>query len=168
VNTGESEYYGAELEVLAYLTDSLQLEASMGYNHFDRVDPGTSGLCRYDANGDLCPAARTPEWNAAFGLTYDWALEGSSSLTLRADVTYQSKMFFGTDPVFGFQDDLTLANARLTWTSAAEDWSVALFGTNLTDKEYFHGKLSLVTVLGREQGNIAAPREWGVAIKRSF
>ena len=29
---------------------------------------------------------------------------------------------------------------------------MALFGTNLTDEVYFHGMLSLVTVLGREQG----------------
>jgi hypothetical protein len=28
--------------------------------------------------------------------------------------------------------------------------------------------LSLVTVLGREQGNVARPREWGLALKRSF
>jgi iron complex outermembrane recepter protein len=168
VNTGESEYYGAELELLANLGDRLQLEGSLGYNHFDRVDPGASGLCRYDANGSLCPAPRTPEWNAAFGFMYDWNLENSSRLTLRTDVTYQSKMFFGTDPVNGFQDDLTLLNARITWNSPNQDWSVALFGTNLTDEEYFHGKLSLVGVLGREQGNIAAPREWGLAVKRSF
>ena len=157
VNTGKSEYQGVELELLINPTDQLQLEASFGYNDFDRVDPGASGLCRYDANGDKCPAARTPEFTGAFGVMF-----------VRGDITHQSKMFFGTDPVNGFQDDLTLANARLTWISPGEDWSVSLFGTNLTDKEYFHGKLSLVGVLGREQGNIARPREWGLAIKRDF
>ncbi len=45
---------------------------------------------------------------------------------------------------------------------------MALFGTNLTDEEYFNGKLSLVTVLGREQGNIAPPRQLGLSIKRAF
>ena len=77
-------------------------------------------------------------------------------------------MFFSTDPINGFQDDLTLVNGRLTWTSPDQAWSAALFGTNLTDEVYFHGKLSLVTVLGREQGNVAAPREWGLTVKRSF
>ena len=168
VNTGKSEYQGAELEVLAFVTDSLQLEGSIGYIEYDRVDPGTSGLCRFDANGNLCPAPRTPEWTAAFGLTYDVPLSNGSAISFRADATYQSRMFFGTDPVNGFQNDLTLMNARITWESANGDWSAALFGTNLTDKEYFHGKLSLVGVLGREQGNIAAPREWGVSIKRMF
>jgi iron complex outermembrane receptor protein len=168
VNTGESEYQGVELELLVNPTDSFQLETSLGYNEFDRVDPGRSGLCRYDANGDLCPAPRTPEWNAAIGATYFWNLSNGSQMMLRGDTTYQSKMSFNTDPVFGFQDDLTLVNARLTWVSPGEEWSVALFGTNLTDEEYFHGKLSLVTVLGREQGNIAAPRQMGLSIKREF
>ena len=168
VNTGESEYQGLELELLVNPNDNFSLETSLGYNDFDRVDPGRSGLCRFDANGNNCPAPRTPEWNAAIGATYAWNLSNGSQMMLRGDTTYQSKMFFGTDPVNGFQDDLTLVNARLTWVSPGEDWSVALFGTNLTDEEYFHGKLSLVTVLGREQGNVARPREFGLAIKRTF
>jgi hypothetical protein len=45
---------------------------------------------------------------------------------------------------------------------------MALYGTNLNDQLYFNGKLSLITVLGREQGNVAPPRQWGLAIKRSF
>ena len=167
VNTGESENYGAELEVLSRPTDQFSLEASVGYIQFDRVDPGTSGLCRY-FEGDKCPAPRTPEWTAALGATYAWSLPGGGSLALRGDAMYQSKMFFGTDPEFGFQDAHTVVNARLTWESSDGGWSMALLGTNLTDKVYFHGKLSLVTVLGREQGNVARPREWGLALKRSF
>ena len=89
-------------------------------------------------------------------------------MSLRGDAVYQSKMFFGTDPINGFQDAHTLVDGRLTWESMDRAWSMALFATNLTDEEYFNGKLSLVTVLGREQGNIAAPRQWGLSIKRDF
>jgi iron complex outermembrane receptor protein len=77
-------------------------------------------------------------------------------------------MFFGTDPINGYQDAHTLIDARLTWESADQGWSMSLFGTNLNDEVYFNGKLSLVTVLGREQGNVAPPRQWGLALKRSF
>jgi iron complex outermembrane receptor protein len=168
VNTGKSEYKGVEFEVLANPIPAFLLEASVGYIDYDRVDPGRSGLCRYLPNGDKCPAPRTPEWTAAVGATYRWALGNGGSVSLRGDAVYQSKMFFGTDPVNGFQDAHTLVDARLTWESPDRAWSMALFGTNLTDKEYFHGKLSLVTVLGREQGNIAPPRQWGLSIKRAF
>jgi iron complex outermembrane receptor protein len=168
VNTGKSEYMGAELEVLAVPTSQFQLEASIGYIQFDRVDPGTSGLCTDDPPGGHCMAARTPEWTAALGATYSWDLANGGSIRLRGDAVYQSLMAFGTDPLYGFQPAHTLVDARLTWESADQGWSIALFGANLTDEVYFHGKLSLVTVLGREQGNVARPREWGLALKRSF
>lgn len=168
VNTGRSEYKGVELEVLATPVEALQLEASVGYIDYDRVDPGRSGLCRYLPNGDKCTAPRTPEWTAAVGATYRWNLSQGSMISLRGDAVYQSKMFFGTDPVNGFQGAHTLLDARLTWESADRGWSMALFGTNLTDEVYFHGMLSLVTVLGREQGNVAPPRQWGLSLKRSF
>ena len=169
VNTGKSEYTGVELEVLSNpFGGALQLEGSVGYIDYDRVDPGRSGLCRTLPNGDSCPAPRTPEWTAALGVTYDWSLANGSTLSLRGDAAYTSKMFFSTDPVNGFQDAHTLVDARLTWQSPDQGWSMALFGTNLTDEVYFNGKLSLVTVLGREQGNVAPPRMLGLSLKRSF
>jgi iron complex outermembrane receptor protein len=168
VNTGKSEYQGIELEVLSNPVPQFQLEASVGYIDYDRVDPGRSGLCRFLPNGDKCTAPRTPEWTAAVGATYEWGLGNGSTLSLRGDAVYQSKMFFGTDPINGFQDAHTLVDARLTWESMDRGWLMALFATNLTDEEYFNGKLSLVTVLGREQGNIAPPSQWGLSIKRAF
>jgi iron complex outermembrane receptor protein len=168
VNTGKSEYRGLELETLWSPVDDLEIEASVGYIHYDRVDPGRSGLCRKRPDGSLCPAPRTPEWTAAFGATYTWGLTNGGALSLRGDATYTSEMFFGTDPFNGFQDPLTLVDARLTWESPNQSWSMALFGTNLTDEVYFNGMLSLVTVLGREQGNVAPPREYGVTFRRSF
>jgi len=168
VNTGKSEYKGVELELLSNPVDPLQIEASVGYIDYDRVDPGRSGLCRTLPDGSSCPAPRTPEWTAALGATYDWGLSNGGSISLRGNATYQSKMFFGTDPINGFQDAYTLVDARLTWMSPDQGWSIALFGTNLTDEVYFNGMLSLVTVLGREQGNVAVPRQWGLALKRSF
>jgi len=168
VNTGKTEYYGAELELLAVPTDQFQLEASIGYIHFDRVDNGITTLCESDPPGGHCMAPRTPEWTAAVGATYEWPLS-NGSLRLRGDAVYQSRLAFSPDDPFnGFQPSHTLVDARLTWESADQGWSIALFGTNLTDEVYFHGKLSLVGVLGREQGNVARPREWGLALKRSF
>jgi iron complex outermembrane recepter protein len=168
VNTGKSEYYGVELEVLAAPTDQLQLEASVGYNHFERVDRGTTTLCEADPPGGRCVAPRTPEWTAAVGATYVWGLGNGGTLSLRGDAVYQSIIAFGDDPFNGFQPAHTLVDARLTWESADKGWSMALFGTNLTDEVYFHGKRSLVGVLGREQGNVARLRELGLTIKRSF
>ncbi len=41
--------------------------------------------------------------------------------------------------------------------------------TNLTNKVYFYGKLALaVDSLGREQGNIAPPRQWLLTVRHNF
>jgi iron complex outermembrane receptor protein len=169
VNTGKTEYAGLELEMLAAPTDRLQVEGALGYILFDRVDNGTTTLCESDPPGGHCMAPRTPEWTAALGATYRWSMSNGSSLALRGDATYQSLMAFSPDDPFnGFQPALTLIDARMTWESADRGWSISLFGTNLTNEVYFHGKLSLVGVLGREQGNVARPRELGLSLKRSF
>lgn len=80
----------------------------------------------------------------------------------------KNEAFFPVDSLHGYQDANTLLNGRVTWESADEDWEVALYGRNLTDEEYFNGKLDLVALLGREQGNPANPREWGITFKRNF
>ena len=168
-NTGESRYWGVEIEVQSNPIDALLLEGSMGYINFKRTDPGETTLCTELPNGDNCPSARTPEWNAAIGAQYDWELGASGNLSVRSDVTYQSRIFFSPDdPVNGYQGGHTLLDARLTWTSPDENWQLIGYGTNLTDKGYFDGKLSLVGVLGREQGNPAVPRQFGVTVRRNF
>lgn len=63
---------------------------------------------------------------------------------------------------------MTLTNARVAWLSTSEQWEVALYGDNLTDEEYFNGKLNLVGFFGREQGNPGIPRTWGISFKRTF
>ncbi len=168
-NTGASEIWGIEIEMLAQPMEALQIEGSMGYINFDRVDPGNSGLCRTNPlTGEKCPSPTTPKWNAALGATYTWGLGNAGELSVRGDMVYQSRMFFNTDPNNGFQGEYVILNARATWVSPDDAWELSVFGTNLNDKVYYHGKLSLVNVLGREQGNVAAPAEWGISVKRRF
>ena len=54
----------------------------------------------------------------------------------------------------------------MVWASESKKWDVSLWARNLTNKEYFDGKLSLLTFFGREQGNPAPPREYGITFKR--
>jgi outer membrane receptor protein involved in Fe transport len=65
----------------------------------------------------------------------------------------------------GAQGAYGLLNARLTWQPAGKKWEVAAWGRNLTDVQYFYGKLSLISFFGREQGNPAPPMEWGAELQ---
>jgi iron complex outermembrane receptor protein len=167
VNTGSSTIKGVEAEFQARPFERLQLEGSLGYIDYFRDDPGLSGLCQYLPNGDPCYPNRTPKWNYGFGIQYSVPLGSvGGTLTPRVDWTSQSRIYF--NDAIGTQAGYSLINARLMWVASDETWSAALSGTNLTDEVYFNGKLSLTTSLGREQGNVAAPRQWGLSIKRKF
>ena len=60
----------------------------------------------------------------------------------------------------------TLVNGRLTYWSPQRGWSLALQGTNLTNKLYYITKTS--TGIGYIDGQIGMPREWALTIHKQF
>jgi len=171
-NAGSADLWGVELEGQMQFTESLMVEMATGYQRYHRhptpAQRASGSFCEYDANGDLCTAPRMPELTISVGAELYQPLRNGSSLTWRTDVRYQSEINFNTDPVNGFQAGYTLVNARVTWLSPDETWQASLFGDNITDKIYYHGKLSLVGNLGREQGNPARLGTWNLSLKRNF
>jgi iron complex outermembrane receptor protein len=166
INAGKSRIAGVELEMNAVPVERWQVEASLGYINYLLTDFESIPLRPYQANGDRYYPNRTPKWNYGLGTQYEIPLGAAGSIRPRVDWTYQSRIYFNNSA--GIQDGYGLLSARLTWESADAKWSAALFGTNLTDEEYFDGKLALQAALGREQGNIAAPRQWGLSFRRTF
>jgi iron complex outermembrane receptor protein len=182
LNSGEAELWGVELEGLFQPVDELTIDGALGYIHHEVTDPGVSGGCVKFENGDPCYSTRTPEWTLAVGAAYEFDLGDAGTLTPRLDARYQSKTYFlpyaatldpvnhiAPNPIEGVQEGYTIVNGRVTWEPPSGDWQVALYGINLTDEVYFNGKLPLIgSALGREQGNVAAPRELGVTLTRRF
>jgi iron complex outermembrane recepter protein len=181
-NSGESEYWGVEVETMWRPGANFALDSALGYIHHELTDPGVANTCITFQNGDPCYSTRTPEWTFALGGAYEFKLRDGGSVTARIDGRYQSKVYFlpyGSDldpvrhiasnPIEGVQEGYTVYNGRVTWLPARNEWELALYGINLTDEVYFNGKLPLIGLgLGREQGNVAAPREYGVTITRHF
>ena len=183
VNGGESRMWGIEGEFQARPTEAFSIDGSIGYLNYRRTDAKSTNLCIEFADGSSCYPTRTPRINGALGAQYEIPAFGGS-LVPRLDMTYQSKIYFTTFtnlsavgaavvvppplPTVGFQNGYALVNAQLSWTSEDKDWKVTAYARNLFDKRFFYGKLSLVAALGREQGNIAPPTEWGLTLRRNF
>jgi iron complex outermembrane receptor protein len=181
-NSGESEYMGVEVETQWRPGDNFALDSALGYIDHELTDPGVANTCITFANGDPCYSTRTPEWTFALGGSYVFNLSDGGTVTARIDGRYQSKVYFlpyGSDldpvnhiasnPIEGVQEGYTVYNGRVTWVPARGEWELALYGINLTDEVYFNGKLPLIGLgLGREQGNVAPPREYGVTVTRRF
>jgi iron complex outermembrane receptor protein len=168
VNAGKARIWGLEGELLAEPVPALRIEAALGYVNYNLYD-NEGNVLLIEGNGcggRRCYSPRTPKFTGALGLQYSFA-STRGSITPRVDVQNQSDIYFSTNNQ-GVQDALTLVNGRVTWLSQSEQWEVAVYGDNLTDEEYFNGKLSLVGFFGREQGNPGMPRTWGISFKRNF
>lgn len=177
-NAASAELYGVEADFAFLPTDDFEIGGTLGYLHaefteFCTADP-TQPTARAQAG---CTAAnpinlkgftlpRAPRWTLSGYAAYSFTLPGESSLTLRGDVRYQSKTFFTqfNRPTIS-QEGYAVADARLTWTSANEAFSVGVWVKNIFDKEYFtelleSGAFNPTLV---EQGYVAPPRTYGVS-----
>jgi iron complex outermembrane receptor protein len=181
-NAGTARLWGLEGELQAEPIDYFRIDASFGYVNYVLQDNGGNNLLFTGdhCGGETCYSPRTPKYTAAAGAQYSMPLAGGL-LTPRLDMTYQSKIYFnaGNNGCFAAnstagcgvtndQGGYTLFNGRIGWETDSKKWNVALWGRNLTSKEYFSGKLSLIGFFGREQGNPAPPREYGVTVERKF
>jgi iron complex outermembrane receptor protein len=153
-NAGKARISGLELEMIAYLTNSLSVSAM--YSHIDAKYKEW-----YVANGaNLVNIAgstefqNTPKNAANVSVNYDWplALAGrAGTLSLTNSVAYKSKVYQtevarptgiasldATIPgnLALAQGGFGLWDAGLVWTSADRKYQIGLHGRNLTDKRY--------------------------------
>ncbi len=59
--------------------------------------------------------------------------------------------------------EITLVNARASWTPDDDRWTLGIYGRNLADKEYFAQRNWFFPSLG--QASMGPPREVGVDFK---
>jgi iron complex outermembrane receptor protein len=179
-NVGDAILYGAEAEIVARPTRSLDLNLAVGYlhNEWDKIKIADPDLTTDDKLVDA------PEWTATFGGQYTLPIGDAGDLVLRADASYKSLTWKdpfnlrrptnlpleeGYEVTVGrmAQDAFWLLNARVAFRTADDAWEFAVFGTNLTDEEYITS-ITPVTTFGYDEAYYGRPREWGVSIRYSF
>ncbi|WP_137680582.1 TonB-dependent receptor [Aurantiacibacter suaedae] len=161
-NVGSADVKGFELEMSAYPVDGLSLDGGLSYIDFEYTDVGASGLI----GNEVTPF--TPEWTYSFGIQYDYEMD-AGTLMARFDGAYQSEIFtdsFNTS--WSKIDSYFLGNARLGFTTADEDWNVALEVQNVFDKYYFLTVSDVTTSLGLVTAQPGMPRTWSLSVGRKF
>jgi iron complex outermembrane recepter protein len=139
LNTGDVESYGVELEGVWSPNETFQLSGGITYNHaritddsqFEEVFPGGLASDRI---------LFQPDWN--FFVTPTVTIPaGPGNVVFNTTVTYKGdRAGSSLDP--NFQPELEgyyLINANLAYD--LDNWTVALWGTNLTDEEYYDSYL---------------------------
>ena len=162
LNIGDARVRGFELETTLRPVPGLSIDGAMSLTDFEFTS------INYPTTAIVVGANRPGigEWKWSLGAQYEADLGGNwGSLTPRVDISYTPGYCgnFTCDPNVTVES-YTLVNARLTWRSADEDWSVALEATNLFDKFYYLNKFATFYVNGQP----GRPREVAVTVRRNF
>ena len=171
-NAGEAELYGFEAEATIVPVDRLRINASVGYSHskFQNVPINVGPI-----NGNKLPFSPEVTFNigAEYGLTI-----GGFKATPRVDYRYQSRTYFtafnnnfgpGTNDGIGEQQGpLGLLSARLTLSDARDRFSVAVFGDNITDEQYYTFGQNALGAQGVSYNYLGRPAEWGITFGAKF
>lgn len=158
-NAAASSLYGAELELAWKPLRGLTLQAGLGYTHsrFDEFDSPLGG----DLSGNRLPSA--PKTNLNLLARKEWpAFRGT--IAVQADAKYTGRQFFSVnnDPLLS-QGSYWLANGRVSFTTAGEHLTVALWGKNLADEDYLPGAFDLAA-FGFDQWVVGEPRTYGITL----
>lgn len=168
-NIGSADVKGFELELSLFPVEGLSIDGSLSVLDFEYTSPSTNGLL----NGTVIPAngitPYTPESAWSFGIQYDHDI-GWGTLSGRFDGSYQGAVFTNSENTsWGRVEGRFLGNARLTYTSADDDWRVALEVENVFDKYYFLSKSDATNnSLGVVTGVPGRPRTWSLSVERRF
>jgi iron complex outermembrane receptor protein len=191
-NVGSADIKGVEFEIQENPIPGLELSAQAGLTDFKWDNLGTSIGCQAVPNPVPAGGKGTPncvsgnpgygdtqlgtsKWKGSVGAQYAIPVAGNSTLTPRFDYSYQTKRFnnnwntYSLGGPVAVTPNLGLLSARLTWENKEHGWSIAAFGTNLTNKYYYQSFLDLRAFgEGQLSAQPGEPREWGVTFRKSF
>ena len=173
-NIAKANSSGAEIELEGQVNDWLSLNAAFAFT--DASYPDDCGGANPDAEvaplcGNNLPNA--PEFTTVLGANVDYALDNGMRVRFIPSVRYEDESSPSAgDPTF-IQDSSTLVDLRLALTAADDQWSLELWGKNVTDEDTLtRGGFS---VPFRGLGPAAAkgtflidPASYGVTLKTRF
>ena len=148
-NTADAEILGLELDGTFSITDSLVLQASVGY-----IDPEYTEV-RFDLNGDGVidgrdkdlELPRAAEWTYTVGLNHDLPLGDWGYMATRISYAYRDDSAY-TDNNLGWILDQEILDAGIDFYSNDGHWAFGIYGRNLLDDVKHGGDTQLPDLLG--------------------
>jgi iron complex outermembrane recepter protein len=170
-NAASAEGKGVEVEVNWLLTEQFRIDGYVAvldteFTEFDTNNPLYPSPVLEDLSGNVMKQSPELSWNIHG--QYDLPLSNGGNLGFGAEVSYKDEQYFTefNDEV-DREDDYTLVNANIKYTSPDERFFVNVWGKNLGDETVYTGRFvigSVVTI----GGTLLPPRTYGATIGYSF
>lgn len=139
LNTGDVTSYGVEVEGAWRPNQMFSLQGGLTYNHA-RITDDSEFEAVFAGGLATDRILFQPDWNGYITPTLTIPL-GADDITINTTVIYKGERAASSlDPTFQPSlEDYTLINANIAYNHA--NWTLALWGTNLTDEQYYDSYL---------------------------
>jgi iron complex outermembrane receptor protein len=186
INADKGTGYGFEIDAQYLVTDDLTLTAGYSYNHTEIqdnsltvlpcganpdfnftgnctvLDPSTDGFAvLIDGN----PFPQAPETIFNFTARYAFPMGEDGELSLYTDWAFQGETnLFLYDSIEFKTDNNFEGGLRIAYENFADNYTIALFGRNITDEENLKGAIDFNNLTGI----VNQPRIFGIEAKVRF
>lgn len=174
-NAATATVMGAEFEALLMPFEGMRIQANGALLDTEYGEyQGVSDLTGLEINRKGETFSNVPPYTAFVAAQYSFEVDGQLSdwmhgwLTPRVEGTVSGPIHYqGPELPTAIQGAFGLLNARLTYDFNDDRSQVALWGRNLTDKEYFNSSIP-VTAFGYNLPFWATPRTFGAELTHRF
>ncbi len=152
-NTGESNLYGAEFELSAFVSSQVEVFSSIGFIETEYEDGEFKGN----------EFANAPDMTATLGSVF----RGFDGIFVSIDANYQSESFVDNDNTQSRKlEDHTTVNAKVGYETYS--WSAYVWATNVTDEEYLVNNWTSQNLGVEDYAQPGAPRMIGASFVTEF
>ncbi len=170
-NIGSADVWGVEAEITALPIDNLLINSSIAYNHneYTKLNPLSPGVAPDGFVGINNKLTNTPAWTFINSVNYTVPADSlKGKFVFQANYTHYSEIFndqlnsqFLRQPAYG------LLGGQISFVNEADNWTISLWGKNLTDEEYIVSGDDNVYA-GFREANYGTPRTYGVSLRYEF
>ena len=168
-NAESAETHGVEVETVTKFNSSFRVRLAGSYLNAEFKDTilNEGDPNQADISGNKIYWA--PTWTATGGI--DWTLMTNDwgRVDLSTASKYTSKIYFTELNVETLSESgYMVHDARLTYTTADDKFSLSLWGTNLSNKKYTTQRGRLAAFNNANSEMRGRSREWGVQVSMNF
>lgn len=154
---------GLETELVVRPVRGLMLSGFLTY-----LDTKVKGITLPSGRVTDRELPQAPKWSIGGTARYAFPV-GPGQLALSTDWKYDSSLYFSTfNAPIDRESSRIVGNARISWASDDDHWTLAAFVNNLTDKEYRIYDVDQGASFGFASQTYARPRWFGGSVGYSF